>query len=257
VPRSNRTDERGASVKISFVGSGDAFGSGGRFQTCIHIRSQGLTALVDCGATTLTAMKLQGLDPGQVDAVAISHLHGDHFGGLPFLILDGQFSRRTRPLTVLGPAGTRARLRAAMETLYPGSAAVRRRFAVDVVELDGEGTGRSVGPLEVKSWQVEHASGAPSLALRATIGDGCFAYSGDTSWTAALLTAARGADVFACEAYTYEREVRFHLSYASLLEHADELTAGRLVVTHMGPSMLSRLSELSHQAASDGLVLTT
>jgi ribonuclease BN (tRNA processing enzyme) len=42
--------------------------------------------------------------------VFVSHLHGDHFGGLPFLILDGQFSGRTEPLTVAGPPGTADRL---------------------------------------------------------------------------------------------------------------------------------------------------
>src|SRR5262249_57667383 len=119
-----------------FVGSGDGFGSGGRFQTCIRLHDDGYTALVDCGATSLTAMKAQHLDPSEADAVVISHLHGDHFGGLPLLILDGQFSRRTRPLTVLGPAGTGERLHAAMETLYPGSTAVQRRYSPRVAERD-------------------------------------------------------------------------------------------------------------------------
>jgi ribonuclease BN (tRNA processing enzyme) len=58
----------------------------------------------------------------------VSHLHGDHFGGLPFLILDGQFSRRTNPLTIAGPPSTARRLTEAMECLFPGSSAVARRF---------------------------------------------------------------------------------------------------------------------------------
>ena len=41
----------------------------------------------------------------------VSHLHGDHFGGLPFPILDGQFSRRPGPLAVVGPPGMAARWR--------------------------------------------------------------------------------------------------------------------------------------------------
>lgn len=132
-------------MQVRFVGSGDAFGNGGRFQTCIRLQDEGFTVLVDCGATSLTAMKAQRLDPGEVDAVVLSHLHGDHFGGLPFLVLDGQFTRRTKPLTVFGPKGTADRLRAAMETLYPGSTAVQRRFALQVSELDGSGSaGRSV-----------------------------------------------------------------------------------------------------------------
>jgi ribonuclease BN (tRNA processing enzyme) len=68
-------------MRVRFVGSGDAFGSGGRWQTCIHLSGAGQVLLVDCGATSLTALTAQGLDPNEVDAVAVTHLHGDHFGG--------------------------------------------------------------------------------------------------------------------------------------------------------------------------------
>lgn len=244
-------------MEIKFIGSGDAFGTGGRFQTCIRLQVRGYTALVDCGATSLTAMKSQGLDPGEVDAVVISHLHGDHFGGLPFLVLDGQFSRRTKPLSVLGPAGTRQRLRTAMETLYPGSTAVSRRFELDVVELDGVGGTQALGPLEVSAWEVDHASGAPALAVHTVLDGARFAYSGDTAWTPALLDAAAGSDVFACEAYTWDKPVRYHLDYATVRAHAHELETRHLVLTHMGPSVLERLDELDHTAASDGFVLQT
>ena len=111
-------------VTITFAGSGDAFGSGGRFQACIHLRQPaGPPVLLDCGASSLAALKRCDLDPGEVAAVFVSHLHGDHFGGLPFLVLDGQFSHRTRPLSVIGPPGTGKRLHAAMECLFPGSSA--------------------------------------------------------------------------------------------------------------------------------------
>lgn len=242
-------------VEITFVGSGDAFGSGGRFQTCIRLRTDGRTALVDCGATSLTAMRTQGIDPGEVATVVVTHLHGDHFGGLPFLVLDGQFTRRTAPLTVLGPVGTRDRLHLAMEALYPGSTGVRRRFAVDVVELDGAGGTHRDGPLTVRSWEVDHPSGAPALAVRVDAGGRAFGYSGDTAWTPALTSAATGADVFACEAYTWDEPVGYHLDYRTLREHEDELPARRLVLTHMGPKMLARLREAEHAAAVDGLVL--
>jgi ribonuclease BN (tRNA processing enzyme) len=124
-------------VTVTFAGCGDAFGSGGRFQACIHLQQASLTApvLLDCGATSLTALRRCGLDPGEIGVVFLSHLHGDHFGGLPFLILDGQFSRRSAPLVIAGPAGTEQRLTAAMECLFPGSSQVRRKFEVGVVEL--------------------------------------------------------------------------------------------------------------------------
>ena len=116
------------------MGTGDAFGSGGRWQTCIRVTSGDQALLVDCGATSLAALRAQGIDPQAVDVVAVTHLHGDHFGGLPFLILDGQFSGRLAPLLIAGPPGTSQRLATAMECLFPGSAKVRRRFEVAVTD---------------------------------------------------------------------------------------------------------------------------
>ncbi len=242
-------------MRVRFVGSGDAFGSGGRWQTCIQVTAAEQTLLVDCGATSLVALKAQRLDPNAVDAVVVSHLHGDHFGGLPFLILDGQFSRRTRPLLVAGPEGIRTRLAQTMEVLYPGSSQVRRRFAVEVVELPADGTPTPLGPATVRAWQVIHPSGAPPLALRVTAGGSSFAYSGDTEWTPALIEAAEGAGLFAAEAYTYDRPIRYHLDYRTLREHLPEVHADRIVLTHMSTDMLARLSDSDHPTAHDGMTL--
>jgi ribonuclease BN (tRNA processing enzyme) len=242
-------------MRIRFVGSGDAFGSGGRWQTCIHLTAGRRVLLVDCGATSLVALKAQGLDPNAVGAVAVTHLHGDHFGGLPFLILDGQFSRRSAPLLVAGPPGTRARLEQAMEALFPGSSRAHRRFPVAVTELAPGGAPVELGAARVRGWEVEHACGAPPLALRIDLGGVSFGYSGDTQWTPALAEAARGADLFAAEAYTFDRPVRYHLDYRTLRAHLGELRAGQVVLTHMSPGMLGRLADAELPAAYDGMVI--
>ena len=106
-------------LRLTFLGSGDAFGSGGRLQTCMLVESDGHRWLLDCGATSLVALRRAGIDPATIDAILISHLHGDHFGGVPFVLLDGQFRRGVRPLVVAGPAGVEARVAAAMEALFP------------------------------------------------------------------------------------------------------------------------------------------
>src|SRR5436190_17027289 len=184
-----------AGVSVQIVGAGDAFGSGGRFQACVSVRAPEGHALLDCGATSLVVLKRLGIDPGAIDAVLVTHLHGDHFGGLPFLILDQQFSRRTRPLVVAGPPGLAARLPQTMEALYPGSSTVERRFAVEIVELP-ERIETAVGLFRAKAFAVDHASGAPSYALRLLTGGVVIACSGDTAWTDTLLDVAAGADLF-------------------------------------------------------------
>ena len=238
-------------MRVTILGSGDAFGSGGRFQTCILIESGATRLLLDCGASSLTAMRRFGVDPVAVEAVALSHLHGDHFGGVPFLVLDAQFRRRERALTLAGPPGLEARVSAAMEVLFPGSTAVRRRFETRFLEFADRQPAR-LGPFTITPFGVVHASGAPPFALRVA-GDGrVMTYSGDTEWTDALVEASADADLFLCEAYSFDRRIRYHLDYRTLAEHRERLTCRRLLLTHMSDDMLARRGELDVETAEDG-----
>jgi len=241
-------------VELAFLGSGDAFGSGGRLQACLLLRGGTADLLVDCGATSLVALKRAGVDPATIDYVIVSHLHGDHFGGIPFLVLDGQFSRRERPLVIAGPPGTEERVLNAMEVLFPGSSQVQRRFDVEFIEL-AQRMPTSVGPAVVTAYGVVHACGAPPYALRVEYAGKCVAYSGDTEWTEVLAEVARDADVFVCEAYFFDKKVKYHLDYATLAENRHRLTCRSLVLTHMSQDMLKRLDEADVMGAEDGLVL--
>ncbi len=238
-------------VSVQFLGSGDSLGSGGRYQTCIHVRSDASRFLIDCGASSLIAMKRFGVDPSLIDSVLITHLHGDHFGGLPFFILDAQFSRRTRPLLLAGPPGLAARTREAMEALFPGSSGKKQKFALEFVEL-AEGAATVVGPLSVTAYGVAHSSGAPSYALRVACEGKVIAYSGDTEWTDSLVQAAREADLFICEAYFFEKKVRYHLDYQTLIDHRAELGCRRLILTHMNDDLVRRLEDVDIECAEDG-----
>jgi ribonuclease BN (tRNA processing enzyme) len=241
-------------VKVRFLGSGDAFGGGGRFHACIHLESGAAQVLMDCGASSLIAMRRFGVDPAAIDAVILSHLHGDHFGGVPFLILHGQFTRRARPLVVVGPRGVEARVREAMEVFFPGSSQIERRFDVRFTELTDQKT-LPLGSISVTPFGVVHASGAPPFALRVA-GDGkIVAYSGDTEWTDSLIDVARGADLFIAEAYFFDKAVKFHLDLATLLRHRAELDCRRLIVTHMNEDMLARRDVLEVETAEDGKVV--
>jgi ribonuclease BN (tRNA processing enzyme) len=203
----------------------------------------------------MVALKRAGLDPGAVEWVVVSHLHGDHFGGLPLMVLDGQFSRRTRALTIAGPPTVEARVRAAMEVFFPGSSTVRRRFDVTFVELEARAP-RVVGPAVVTPFTVVHESGAPSYALRVDYGGKVVAYSGDTEWTDALVEAADGADVFVAEAYFFDKKVRYHLDYRTLMHERPRLRCRRLVLAHLGAEMLARRAALEAEVAEDLQVLT-
>jgi ribonuclease BN (tRNA processing enzyme) len=243
-------------VELTFLGTGDAFGSGGRLQTCTLIRSAGGDMLVDCGPSALAALRRGALDPNSISAILLTHLHGDHFGGVPFFLMDAHYATgRTSPLVIAGPAGVADTVARALEALFPGSGGLVPRFPVAYVEWrDRDPT--AIGSARVTPFEVRHSTNTPCYGVRVEVGGRVLAFSGDTEWTEALVGLSAGADLFLCECSGYESAPPHHLDYVTLDQHRAELACRRLLLTHMGEEMLARASALGLDAAHDGLTVS-
>jgi ribonuclease BN (tRNA processing enzyme) len=243
-------------MQIQFIGSGDAFGSGGKFNTCFHVTGEKTNFLIDCGASSLIALKANNIDLNSINTILFTHFHADHFGGIPFFMLDAQFfSKRTQPLTIVGPQDLRSWYQRVMETSFPGSSETKTRFDVIFIELE-EKQPQSIGEITATAYLVNHGNpGGPFFSYRIECENRVLAYTGDTEWTESLIDAGRNADIFIAEAYFYEKKVLLHLDYMSLLEHLPEISPKRLVLTHMSDDMLSRANKIPYEYAEDGRVL--
>ena len=243
-------------MKLTVVGSGDAFGSGGRLQSCYHLESEGRELLLDCGATAIIGMQRLGLDPDRVSTIVISHLHGDHFAGLVWFLLHAHYvTGRTAPLKVIGPEGTEARFAAAAEALFPQSTKIERRFEM-TFEVHANRVARDIGGVRITPFEVSHPSGAPPYALRVEAGGKVLSFSGDTKWVDALLDAAAGADLYISECFGYDVEGGHHMTWRDIARNLDRLGARKVMLTHMGAGMLSRVGEVDDPRvllAEDGM----
>lgn len=242
--------------RVRVLGCGDAFGSGGRFQTAFLLEIGTQRVLMDCGASTLVACRQAGIDPSVLDLILISHLHGDHFGGLPFLLLDQHFrARRRRPLIVAGPRGIADRLERLLATTFPGAEQTTFGFPLVFEELEPGDSARRIGPAAVRAVAVDHPAGAPALGLRIEAAGRTLAYSGDTQWTESLVDLADGSDLFICECYAYDSKIIKHMNYRTLRQQQWRLSTRRLVLTHLSADMLDRRADLDLEVLDDGMVL--
>ena len=243
-------------MKITIHGSGDAFGSGGRFNTCIEVAAGGDRLLLDCGSSSMTALNKASVARSTLSTLLFTHFHGDHFGALPAFLLDAHFiSRRKDRLTIAGPKGVKERTAALLALHFPGLGDDDWRFPVDYVEVTPDQPATLAG-LQVTAFPMEHDQRAgPCQGYRLEAGGKVFAYSGDTAWTDSLIGLADGADAMLCECYSWDVPLANHLDYATLRSRRADLRTPRLILTHMGPGMLAHEEPLPEERASDGMVI--
>jgi ribonuclease BN (tRNA processing enzyme) len=245
-------------MKVTFVGCGDAFGSGGRGNTCIRVDTPGRTTVVDFGATALFGWHRLGFSTNDIDAIVLTHLHGDHFGGLPFLLLEAQFvAGRRKPLTIAGPPGSRTRIEMACEIFFPGMTANRWNYQWNVEELP-PGSHLELEGVSLDTVEMRHPSGAPATAVRLTSDQTRFAYTGDTGWNDNILPLSDGTDLFVTECYSGERSVPNHIDWNTLKSNLPAITAKQTAVTHLGRSALACVKDMQTAGlivADDGKVI--
>jgi ribonuclease BN (tRNA processing enzyme) len=242
-------------MEIHILGCGDAFGSGGRNQSGYLIQAPDRLFLLDCGATSLLTMKKLGFDSGQLDVIFLSHLHGDHFGGLPFFFIEYLYeTTREKPLHVAGPLGTEEKARGIFELMYGRGTKVGDPITTRFHVLE-PGRTSTIQGIEVFPFRVPHQVNEISLALKVSYNGKHVLFSGDSAWTDAFLEHARGVDVFICECTYYDRETWNHMSYLQLREQLPKLSCPQIILTHMGTQMLARSAEISCAMAEDGMVL--
>jgi ribonuclease BN (tRNA processing enzyme) len=246
-------------MKLTVVGCGDAFGSGGRLQTCYHIDTGPERLLIDCGVTSIIGLNRLGLDANQIGTIVISHLHGDHFGGLVWWLLHSQhIAKRTAPLLVAGPPSIEARFIAAAEALFPGSTKVPRRFDLSFLEMTAGAAPIEVAGTRATAYEVTHPSGAPSHALRLDLGGKTIAFTGDTEWVEPLVDCGRDADLYIMECYAFDGPVRYHMTWQTISANLHRIGARKVMLTHMNAGMLANRQKVTGSGivlAEDGLVL--
>ncbi len=246
-------------MKLTILGCGDAFGSGGRLQTSYHVEARNHTFLIDCGASTLIGLNRLGLPANAIETVFVSHLHGDHFAGLVWMMLHGQhISKRTAPLTVVGPATIKDRFVTAAEALFPGSTKIKPRFEILFQEYTKE-VPLTVKDTTVTAYEVSHPSGAMSCALRIVADGRTIAFTGDTEWVESLVPAGKDADLYIMECFEFEGPTRYHLDWLTIAKNLPRIGARKILLTHMNDRMLARRNEAAEAGAllaDDGLVIT-
>lgn len=229
-----KSDTGGASaMKIQFLGVGEACDPT-RFNTSLLVTAEGRTTrhyiLLDCGFTTPHRYFLDCREADALDALWISHFHGDHFFGLPLLLLRFWEMGRAKPLILIGPAGLQEKVKQAFALAYP-SLLARLRYQLRYLPVSPGSPPLRAAGCTWQAAQVEHAQ--PALALRLSAGGRSLYYSGDGRPTPASAELAKNAALIVHEAYRASGETPNHSSIGASVSFARQAGARMLALVHL------------------------
>jgi ribonuclease BN (tRNA processing enzyme) len=250
----NHAASNGAPTTVTLLGTGDAFASYGRGQAGYLIDAPGGRVLIEAGPGLLPALKNNRIATDSFDLLLISHLHGDHYAGLPFLILEYLWEkRRKKVLTVAGPAKLEERTWRLMRIMFPRFKLekVKHKFKFVVLE---PGSSARLGKFQVRAIRSPHTKPDISLSYRVSVGGKLVVFSGDSGWNDELVKLSDGADLFLCECTYFESaQLWFHMNYPLLAANRDKFKVRRMVLTHLGREVLSRENEIGIEMGFDGM----
>jgi ribonuclease BN (tRNA processing enzyme) len=241
--------------EVVFVGTSDAFGAGGRRQSAVLVRGASGGTLLDCGATTTVGLCELGIDRAEIDAVLVSHFHGDHFAGIPILLMAALYEDdRRSPIRIAGPPGIERRVRTLAAAM---GYAIEERSWTFPIHFQEFAVGRSceVGPVRVGAFEAHHQAHTHPHGLAVDTGAERIVYSGDTGWFPELPSRVGEADLFICECTYHTHDFEYHLSHQELVARKHEFHCNRMILTHLGEEMSDRRGRADFETADDGLVV--
>jgi ribonuclease BN (tRNA processing enzyme) len=247
-----------SALRLTFLGTGDAWVSGGAANSAVLAEHEGKRLLVECGPTVPLALARLGLVARDLDGVLVTHRHGDHLGGLPLLLLAADAAGSPRELPILGPPGLGDQVLAVARALYPDG---RLDFSFARHETLVPGAATSVAGFDVEALAVHHMDPAfVCLGYRVSRGGRCFAYTGDAGPRSDFEALARGIHLLVTECTLATSPAgkpnRGHTSVDDVRDRVVRAGAARVVLTHLSSEARQRAQDLAGVVvASDGLVV--
>ena len=221
-------------MKIKFIGTGSGKTSLNRFHSSFLISSSGYNLLVDCGEGISRAILRQNINFNIVDSILISHLHADHYSGLPSLLTQMKLTGRTNELSVFAHSSEIKFI----EDLIFHSYLFKERmdFALKIIPIEVEKEIKIKNDFyfmaqfnshldKYKKHDSENKLGFVSLSFLFTDAENSCIYTGDIGNEKDLYLFNQKVDWFLTET--------IHIQVENLEEVFKKLDPGKLILTHI------------------------
>ncbi len=247
-------------IQLTFLGSGNAFNHLGLGHQSILLRyvndnEKICDVLLDCGPTAIQSLIKEGKNPNTVQAVFLTHFHGDHAGGLPFLFLHRKYMPQARDsvLHVIGGKGLQHRVMLYLEASYPTLKDwIKEESSVTFHEITDVTTRQQLPFLDLSFEVIPIPHEIESLGYRVHVNEKIISLTGDTKPTSTLSRLADEATVFITECSTMKPIPADHVSWEWIKVQLPKWTASWIVFNHYAEDVWNARN---HLMASDRRII--
>lgn len=221
-------------MNLTFLGTGNAFAPRGLCWNGFVLDGR---HMFEAPPQALQSLNRLNIDPNSIETVVLSHQHGDHFLGLPFLLLHWEYMGRTSPVRIVAPLGTREGMLRVCELAYPG--VTNAAYGIEWLEAEA-GTSLRAGGLLIEPVEVNHDPKLERcLGYHVEYGGRQLGYTGDSAMCEGVMDLARRADVLVSECASRDQQVPVHMNLVDDIPKVRAAMAGtaELILTHLGPKV--------------------
>ncbi len=230
-------------MELTFLGSANAFASEGRYWSSFVVDKR---YLFDAPPTLLPHLKQLKVPLAEIEVLFLTHHHGDHFVGLPFLLLEYMYKTpRTNDLYIVGPPGVEDWMEDFAVRVYPN---IVRESGYKRVYIDAQpGKQQTAGSIKFQAVPMNHVKEEMhAFGYRAIINDKTIAYTGDTMFCEEIFELAEGADILVLDCTYTEGSGPQHMG----------LDDAKIIRGRISPHTRIVLTHLNSQPVLNGLANT-
>lgn len=254
---------------LHFIGTGNAFAEGGRFNASYWLtifNNKPVHTLIDCGPTTLAGIKKFKLPFHQMNRIFLSHYHGDHFAGLPFLLLDRAYLTplekeydSNKKFQIVGPSELEERVKNLVKATYPSQVDTLLNLC-EFFPIEPNST-LEYPEYTVQTVKADHSEQAIMYKFELP-NKTSFIYTGDNEMNLEQLPYFKNIKYLITECTTFESQNGNHTSYKFIINNLDEfhmLNVEKIILVHVGSEVYESIdSKLNSKVilAYDGMKIS-
>lgn len=200
--------------------------------------------LVDCGNGIVKTLLEQNVDIDQIDTLLITHLHGDHFLDIPFLIMQRNFDTASNELNVYCPAGTTEAVAQLIKIAYADISdwtVLRDKAKVKFIEFNSLDNQEVTEGYFVDSYIVSHGNIRPAYGFTIRHRDKVVGFSGDTAYCDSVERILENSDVAVLDSIFIESTEK-HMGAHDIEKLAKKYNK-KIIPTHMATPAREYLRE--------------